>query len=140
MKKPAFVFVLLLCLCAVTAVASDHTMMPMAEFDAPSESPSETPSAEVPIDPETGLPAVQWLGGPGPCEEDDNGGGTGGGSGTGGGGQAYVCSATFQCPGSVAFGIQPYTISCQGAYSCQTFSCGIKCDGNGIGCIPGPMC
>ena len=139
MPRRSILFLSLLALSAaviVGASANDTaTVVEAIDLQVVTEQQQPEP-VETPINPETGLPAIQWVNGPIPGP----GGEGGGGGGTGGGGGNYICSATFQCPGDASIGVDPYTISCQGEYSCQTFSCGIKCDGNGIGCIPGPMC
>lgn len=124
---------LMLALCAAALVgASTLDVENVVEIQERVE--VQTEQAEAPVDPHTGLPSIQWVDVPIPVGPDDDDGGSGGGGG------GYICSTSFQCPGDASIGVDPYTISCQGRYSCQTFSCGIKCDGNGIGCIPGPMC
>ena len=132
-----FLSLLALCVAVIVGASANDTATVVEAIDLQVATEQQQPEpVETPINPETGLPAIQWVDGPlnptGP-------GGPGNGGGGGGGGN-YICSATFQCPGDASIGVDPYTISCQGEYSCQTFSCGIKCDGNGIGCIPGPMC
>ena len=112
------------------------TKAPTAEASAAEA--THTPAADAPIvdasELRLAVPQVSFLNFPEECPAsgcETDGGGNGGGDG-------YVCSATTNCPG-VQVGpwyIEPYVLTCQGFYSCQSLTGGVICDGFGTGCFP----